>query len=810
MLFLTVLLTAAIAKAFAGATPWIRAVPRPEQNLIHLEWGMEPASETGSYNYMIYKREAGEAEFQSIPVKGRVRVLNIYPPVGENITFTNWKGQTFTLPKAASLKRWMEEPNAEHLKGYGMGLIDVDAVSIPDFNANPVGYLKNPDGSWKYDVVAIGTWDTNNGQDVSINALDLLKEFVKTGGGLLLGHDTVAHSASLPYNLNVFTPNLQTLGSYLRLYDAPQYNGKNPPDLPNEYQLWGGTEVVVARKGLLTNYPWKIGEVGTVLNIPYTHTGWMNSRGDVWLKFLKSDPIKLPNGSTTWPYNIAQQWEMHPSPEANWYLTTWSNVAMIQTGHSNCEATPDEQKIIANTLFYLAQVTDGTSWDDRSAQDVAPPDPVAGIQTNPMPGGVEITWQRPNDNGNTYYYFVQAINKVTGDRLNSAVVGPVSYATGIKGYVYTIDQNPNTDPGTVVNLTQEKVSLALAPGKYYLHLRVVDNAGNLSEVRHFPVEVSFDLQAALEPNPAMRGQKVKVYAAVLQSNLTLPPELSGWQYAKEIVVTNNSARVLTEFQVRVIVDTATEISSRKMRPDCADIRFVMVDDLSRVIIVPYFMDGGANTTATPFWIKIPSLPPNSSVKVYMLYGKPDAPPVSNGPATFEAFRYGDLDAYITSVYYPYQNFVNGSYLYVGGWADYYYSLLKIPSEMVPRYVTPENLEQAELKMVWWGMNPSARTQTQTVRLRRITSPWEPPTVTWYTRPSFAATDLAVFSQTIPSPGWMVWTPATPLSWVSFNITDWIRRWLSGAYQNYGLIWIPDNTDGVWINFGSENQLWFGK
>gem|GEM_PF-3849181 len=518
-----------VVKAYAGATPWIRAVPRPEQNLIHLEWGMEPASETGNYNYMVYKREANEPEFQSIPVKDRVKVLNIYPPVGESITFTNWKGQRFTLPKAASLKRWMEEPNAEHPKGYGMGLIDVDAVPIPDFNANPVGYLKNPDGSWKYDVVAIGTWDTNNGQDVSSNALNLLKEFVKAGGGLLLGHDTVAHVASLPYNLNVFTPNLQTLGGYLRLYDAPQYNGKSPPDLPNEYQLWGGTRVVVARKGLLTNYPWKIGEMGTVLNVPYTHTGWMNSRGDVWLKFLKSDPITLPDGSTTWPYNIAQQWEMDPSSEANWYLTTWSNVAMIQTGHSNCEATPDEQKIIANTLFYLAQVTDGTSWNDHSAQDVAPPDPVTGIQTNPMPGGVEITWQRPNDNGNTYYYYVQAINKTTGDRLNSAVVGPVSYATGVKGYAYVLDQNPGTDPGTTVNLTQERISAALAPGKYYLHIRAVDNAGNASEVRHFVVEVGFELQAALEPNPAMRGQKVRVYATVSQSGLNTGAQEGGGQ-----------------------------------------------------------------------------------------------------------------------------------------------------------------------------------------------------------------------------------------------------------------------------------------
>uniref|UniRef100_UPI00261F0AC5 four helix bundle protein n=1 Tax=uncultured Capnocytophaga sp. TaxID=159273 RepID=UPI00261F0AC5 len=45
--------------------------------------------------------------------------------------------------------------------------------------------------------------------------------------------------------------------------------------------------------------------------------------------------------------------------EANYkyYLTTWNNTAMIQTGHSNGESTEDERKVLANTLFYLKQLT---------------------------------------------------------------------------------------------------------------------------------------------------------------------------------------------------------------------------------------------------------------------------------------------------------------------------------------------------------------------------------------------------------------------------------------------------------------------
>ncbi len=58
----------------------------------------------------------------------------------------------------------------------------------------------------------------------------------------------------------------------------------------------------------------------------------------------------------------------------NFYLTTWNNVAMIQTGHSNCAATPDEQKVLANTLFYLAQITTDKSWNDHKGQDLDAPD----------------------------------------------------------------------------------------------------------------------------------------------------------------------------------------------------------------------------------------------------------------------------------------------------------------------------------------------------------------------------------------------------------------------------------------------------
>lgn len=57
---------------------------------------------------------------------------------------------------------------------------------------------------------------------------------------------------------------------------------------------------------------------------------------------------------------------------------------MIQTGHSNGAATSDEQKILANLIFYMNQLLFNTyTTNDASAQDVAKPN-------NPS---VSITWE---------------------------------------------------------------------------------------------------------------------------------------------------------------------------------------------------------------------------------------------------------------------------------------------------------------------------------------------------------------------------------------------------------------------------------
>lgn len=405
-----------------------------------------------------------------------------------NITFTNWQGQTYTLPKSASLKMWMEQPNSDDPKGYGKGLISVDAVSITDFNSNPSAYLKNSDGSWKYDVVYFGAWDNNNGFDLSASAENMVETFIQNGRGILLGHDTIAHAVSLPYNATPFEQNFQKLAQYLNIQEVPsQYNGMAPPQLPNTYQTWGSTKVTISKKGLLTNYPWQIGDVGTILSVPYTHTGFEIANGDIWLRFADIEPFIAYdiNGSPYYPNigwtdSIINAWQQNPALNMNWYLTTWNNTAMIETGHSKGAATPDEQKILANTLFYLAQVTDQTSWDDHMGQDVTSPDKpkITNIQKNG--NNINITLS-DNDEGTTYSYYVEATGMNNGIKIDSNTV-TTTITSGIKGYSVVIDNNPNTVPDNTIDTTSSNFSTTYSGSNFYVHVKAIDNAGNVSDV----------------------------------------------------------------------------------------------------------------------------------------------------------------------------------------------------------------------------------------------------------------------------------------------------------------------------------------
>ena len=66
----------------------------------------------------------------------------------------------------------------------------------------------------------------------------------------------------------------------------------------------------------MTNYPWSIGDIGTILTIPNCHSSGQIAYGDVWMT-LGSDYVYATDeiGIT------------------NSYVTTYNNCSQIQTGH---------------------------------------------------------------------------------------------------------------------------------------------------------------------------------------------------------------------------------------------------------------------------------------------------------------------------------------------------------------------------------------------------------------------------------------------------------------------------------------------
>ena len=91
--------------------------------------------------------------------------------------------------------------------------------------------------------------------------------------------------------------------------------------------------------------------------------------------------------------------ELPQDMNLKYYLTTWNNTAMIQTGHSNGQSTEDERKVLANTLFYLKQLTHKTEILDNSARDIADPNkPENIVYKIDEQGNDIIEFRKPEDN----------------------------------------------------------------------------------------------------------------------------------------------------------------------------------------------------------------------------------------------------------------------------------------------------------------------------------------------------------------------------------------------------------------------------
>ena len=127
------------------------------------------------------------------------------------------------------------------------------------------------------------------------------------------------------------------------------------------------------------------------------HTMANVAKGNVWMEFIDTERFEADSG---WQKEVNFD-TLPKTPEYNYkyYLTTWNNTAMIQTGHSSGESTEDERKVLANTLFYLKQLTHKTEILDNSARDIADPNkPENIVYKVDEQGNNIIEFRKPEDN----------------------------------------------------------------------------------------------------------------------------------------------------------------------------------------------------------------------------------------------------------------------------------------------------------------------------------------------------------------------------------------------------------------------------
>ena len=323
-----------------------------------------------------------------------------------------------------------------------------------------------------------GTWDANAMNTISDSAVNVIGNYIDSGRGVITGHDSIGQTFGKKYGIG-------RLADKFNLYLG--YWGEAAVEtVDNRTTSWGysSDKVKITKKGFLTQFPWNLGTVGTVLNIPPTHTASNAAKGNVWMEFTEGTHSQI----TTIKSDEDMRAQIPQGVNIKYYLTTWNNTAMIQTGHSSGESTEDERKILANTLFYLKQLTKKTEILDNSARDIENPNKVNNITTAVNEDNTtNIRFRRPEDNGSTYEYYVKGLD---GAREFTSETKSATITTGVKKYKYQVVEgsaDPLEDGWREVETTGDNESLPIGNINYtgvdtYINIKAIDGAGNESEI----------------------------------------------------------------------------------------------------------------------------------------------------------------------------------------------------------------------------------------------------------------------------------------------------------------------------------------
>jgi len=106
--------------------------------------------------------------------------------------------------------------------------------------------------------------------------------------------------------------------------------------------------------------------------------------------------------------------------------------------------------------------------------------------------------------------------------------------------------------------------------------------------------------------------------------------LEGWNYRRKVTITEQSGNDLSDFQVLISLDSSN-FNFAHAQSNGEDVRFTDAEGN----LLPYWIEEwDAVNEKAKVWVKVPSIPANSSVDIYMYYGNPSASSASDASATF--------------------------------------------------------------------------------------------------------------------------------------------------------------------------------
>ena len=449
------------------------------QDQVELVWN-DISSSAENYSYQLFRKtNGGSWEPRSIwNEEDHIKVLNVYPL---QPYFSDWLSTTVSDTESPA----------------GMGFFDIESVHINSFNTDPYSYLIDKSGKWKYDIIAFGASD--NGPDLNEQSLEATQKFVDSGHGVLFCHDTICGSTVLWHKyFNTFAPQL---GLVIKT--------------PNPEVWYRSTSVSVVKSGTLTNFPWKI---RGNLTVPNTHsTGQFIINADEWITINATKRVDEETGGID-----------------NFYLVTKNNLGMIQIGDSPGQATDDERKILANTLFYLYQISQQTNANDSSFYDVDAPDMPEVISSSDSSGKLVLNVSSA-DNPTHYEYYISANPSTDGEEsVLSNVVSHEAFS-GLQGFAAAVSSDPEPNP-ELISYAEDNVTvlgvvpasadgtavLSVEPEDYsqpqYVHIFAVDNANNVSEEYIIPfADTSVKTEIRTDKNFYSYGDTVEINAETLSA-----------------------------------------------------------------------------------------------------------------------------------------------------------------------------------------------------------------------------------------------------------------------------------------------------